>query len=132
MGETGYSSLSGDGGDGVLITNAGIQSLNGWYERRDNTEGPPANIQSYMIATWRRYTHAPCRDCNADLNEINRQNRMYGQDISCQTCQDVRFAGRHWYQKNDDSYIMWYNCGGSCATRTETTDMYFIRLATRC
>merc|ERR1711964_701594 len=117
--ETGYNSLSGDGGDGVLITNAEIQSLNGWYERRDNTEGPPANTERRVFPgymSWRRYTHAPCRDCNADLNEINRQNQMYGQDISCQTCQDVRFAGRHWYEKNDGSHIMWnwssqYNCG---------------------
>jgi len=113
--EAGYRSLPGDGGDGVLITNAEIESLNGWYERRDNTEGPPANY-GYSSTNWRRSTHAPCRDCNADLNETNRQVVDPASPITCQTCQDVRFTGRHWYEKKDGSYIYWswsnqYSCG---------------------
>merc|ERR1711964_668983 len=114
--EAGYRSLPGDGGDGVLINNAEIESLNGWYERRDNTEGPPANHNAPNFNTWRRWTGAPCRDCNADLNETPRrrwQNVDPASPITCQICQDARFVGRYWYEKNDGSFIYWFWSGRS-------------------
>jgi len=112
--EAGYRNLPGDGGDGVLITNAGIQSLNGWYERRDSTEGPPANY-GYSPTNWQRSTNAPCRDCNQHCRASSMpQSVDPASPITCQTCQDVRFVGRHWYEKDDGSYIMWY-WNGQCS-----------------
>jgi len=112
--EAGYRNLPGDGGDGVLITNAGIQSLNGWYERRDSTEGPPANY-GYSPTNWQRSTNAPCRDCNQHCRASSMpQSVDPASPITCQTCQDVRFVGRHWYEKDDGSYIMW-SWNGQCS-----------------
>lgn len=106
--EAGYRSLPGDGGDGVLITNAEIESFNGWYERRENAEGPPVNASTSSHRQWQRWTSEPCRDCNADFNTNRLQNVDPSLPITCQTCRDTRFVGRFWYQKNDgSSYISW-------------------------
>merc|ERR1711964_51063 len=41
---------------GILVTDAENPSLNGWYERRPNSAGPPKNSMAMDFAVWQKWT----------------------------------------------------------------------------
>jgi len=75
------------GGDGVLIKNAEISALNGWYRKRDNTVRP-VNAQAHNLATWRRW---------------NGDRQWYQKDDNCYIV---------WYQSGASSGWFLRDAGG--------------------